>query len=217
MKTVKKAMAVLLAVVLMMPMTAFAATSSVQKTDISNKAATAKTTYNKSTQLPTVITVDGKQLVVGKDCVIVNSETSGKKNPGTYTITIKGIGNYSGTTEVTYTIKKAEQTVKTAVKKKTYSASSVKKKNKTFKLKTKAKSFKVTYKVKGKYVKKGTSRRNAKRAKKNAYARKYITVSANGKVTIKKGIKKGVYRIKVIVAGTKNYKATKKTIRIVID
>lgn len=106
MKTVKRIAAVLLAVMLMAPAAVNAAAPSVRDTNLNKKKATATVTYNKKTQLPTTITVNGQKLVVGKDCVIVNKKKSGKKNSGTYKITIKGIGNYSGTTTVTYKIKK---------------------------------------------------------------------------------------------------------------
>lgn len=116
MKTVKRIVAVLLAVMLMAPAAVHAAAPSVRDTNINKKKATATVTYNKKTQLPTTITVNGQKLVVGKDCVIVKKKKSGKKNVGTYKITIKGIGNYSGTTTVTYKIEKAEQKIKTSTK-----------------------------------------------------------------------------------------------------
>jgi len=94
MKTVKRIVAVLLAVMLMAPAAVNAAAPSVRDTNLNKKKATATVTYNKKTQLPTTITVNGQKLVVGKDCVIVNKKKSGKKNSGTYKITIKGIGNY---------------------------------------------------------------------------------------------------------------------------
>ena len=97
MKTVKRIAAVLLAVMLMAPAAVNAAAPSVRDTNLNKKKATATVTYNKKTQLPTTITVNGQKLVVGKDCVIVKKKKSGKKNAGTYKITIKGIGNYSGT------------------------------------------------------------------------------------------------------------------------
>ena len=34
----------------------------------------------------------------------------------------------------------------------------------------------------------------------------------NGKVTVKKGLKKGTYKVKVKAAGNKNYKAATKTV-----
>ena len=196
MKTVKRIVAVLLAVMLMAPAAVNAAAPSVRDTNLNKKKATATVTYNKKTQLPTTITVNGQKLVVGKDCVIVNKKKSGKKNSGTYKITIKGIGNYSGTTTVTYKIKKAEQKIKTYAKAKTYKASAIKKKGN---LKTKAISKKVTYKVTGKKS-----------------AKKYIKVSKNGKVTIKKGIKKGTYKIVIKAKATKNHKEGKKVVKITI-
>ena len=184
---------------LMAPAAVNAAAPSVRDTNLNKKKATATVTYNKKTQLPTTITVNGQKLVVGKDCVIVNKKKSGKKNSGTYKITIKGIGNYSGTTTVTYKIKKAEQKIKTSAKAKTYKASAIKKKGKKFNLKTKAISKKVTYKVTGKKS-----------------AKKYIKVSKNGKVTIKKGIKKGTYKIVIKAKATKNHKEGKKVVKITI-
>ena len=181
MKTVKRIAAVLLAVMLMAPAAVHAAAPSVRDTNLNKKKATATVTYNKKTQLPTTITVNGK------------------KNVGTYKITIKGIGNYSGTTTVTYKIKKAKQKIKTSTKAKTYKASAIKKKGKKFNLKTKAISKKVTYKVRGKKS-----------------AKKYIKVSKKGKVTIKKGIKKGTYKIVIKAKATKNHKRGKKVVKITI-
>ena len=190
MKTVKRIAAVLLAVMLMAPAAVHAAAPSVKQTNINKKKATATVTYNKKKQLPTVITVSGQKLVVGKDCIILKKKKSVKKNAGTYKITIKGIGNYYGTTTVTYKIKKAKQKIKT---------STIKKKGKKFNLKTKAIRKKVTYKVRGKKS-----------------AKKYIKVSKKGKVTIKKGIKKGTYKIVIKAKATKNYKRGKKVVKITI-
>ena len=47
-------------------------------------------------------------------------------------------------------------------------------------------------------------------------AKKYIKVSKKGKVTVKKGIKKGTYKIVIKVKATKNTKAGKKVVKIVI-
>lgn len=215
MKAVKRIVAVLLAVMLMAP-AAVNAAPSVHDTNLNNKKAAATVTYNKKTQLPATITVNGQTLVVGKDCVIVNRKKSGKKNSGTYTLTIKGIGNYSGTTTVTYKIEKAAQPIKTAVAAKSYSADKVKASNKSFKLKPKAVRKKFTYVVEGKKVKKGVKASKRKQAKKNAYARKYIKVNKKGKVTVKKGIKKGTYRIVIKAKSTKNHKKGKKVVKITI-
>ena len=173
MKTVKRIVAVLLAVMLMAPAAVNAAAPSVTKTSIKNEKANATVTYNKKNQTPTTVTINGKKLVVGKDCVIVGKK---KKNAGKYILTVKGIGNYSGETKVVFTIKKAKQVIKTSVDQK-----------------------KFTYTVKGKK------------------AKKYISVNKKGKVTIKKGIKKGIYKVVIKTKATKNHKAGKKTVRIVIE
>ena len=166
------------------------------KTSIKNEKANATVTYNKKNQTPTTVTINGKKLVVGKDCVIVGKK---KKNAGKYILTVKGIGNYSGETKVVFTIKKAKQVIKTSVDQKAYKASALKKSKKKFALKPKAVSKKFTYTVKGKK------------------AKKYISVNKKGKVTIKKGIKKGIYKVVIKTKATKNHKAGKKTVRIVIE
>ena len=54
----------------------------------------------------------------------------------------------------------------------------------------------------------------------NAKAKKFIKVSSGGKVTVKKGLAKGTYKIKVKItaAATRNYKAKtlKKTVKIIV-
>ena len=81
MKTVKRIVAVLLAVMLMAPAAVNAAAPSVKDTNLNKKKATASVTYNKKTQLPTVITVNGQKLVVGKDCVIVKKKRVVRRMP----------------------------------------------------------------------------------------------------------------------------------------
>lgn len=68
-------------------------------------------------------------------------------------------------------------------------------------------SFKIGAKASGKGKLTYTLNKKAKASKK-------IKVSKAGKVTIKKGLKKGTYKITVKAAATKNYKAAKKTITI---
>ena len=195
MKTVKRIVAVLLAVMLMAPAAVNAASPSVTKKSINNKKATATATYNGKNQLPKTVRIDGKNLVVGTDCVIVKKTC---KNAKKYVLTVKGIGKYSGKTDLVFVINKAKQSIKTAVEQKSYKATALKKAKKTFNLKTKA-AAKVTYTVSG-----------AKNAK------KYIKVAKNGKVTVKKGIKKGIYKIVIKAKATKNYKATQRTVRVII-
>lgn len=196
MKTVKRIVAVLLAVMLMAPAAVNAAAPSATKTSIKNKKANATVTYNKKTQLPRIITVNGKKLVVGKDCKIVSSKKY--KNAGKYILTIEGMDSYGGKTDVVFTIKKAKQNIKTSVNQKAYKASALKKSKKKFALKPKAVSKKFTYTVKGKK------------------AKKYISVNKKGKVTIKKGIKKGTYKIVIKAKATKNHKQGTKVVKITI-
>ena len=62
--------------------------------------------------------------------------------------------------------------------------------------------------IKAQYLKTGkTSKKQCK---------KYVKVSSKGMLTIKKGIKKGTYRVKVTVPAQGRYKKTTKTIKIVI-
>lgn len=193
MNILKKAVAIMLTAVLVAPAAVNAATPSPSKTSIDKQTAKAITvTYNGKTQTPSKVVINGKTLVVGTDCVI----TGTKKAAGTYTYTIKGIGNYSGTATVSYTIAKKSQVIK-KVKTRTYKAKKMKKKSHKWQIVTNIKEkAKTTYKVKG--------------------STKYITVSKSGKVTLKKGIKKGTYKIVIKTKATKNYKATTKTLKIVI-
>ena len=84
----------------------------------------------------------------------------------------------------------------TAGKIKVYKAKKIKKKSLSFKLKVKASGDgTIIYKIQ----------------KKNA---KYITVNKSGKVTLKKGIKKGKYKIKVIAKQTSIYNKAVKTLTV---
>ena len=125
-------------------------------------------------------------------------------NAGKATITITAKGKYNGTLTKTFTIKKAANPL--SVKVKTVNVKYVKlsKKKQTIAAK---KAFTVggaqgivTYKV-AKYDKK---------------AKKKINISKTGKITIKKGVKKGTYKLKVKVtaAGNRNYLADTKTVTL---
>ena len=86
----------------------------------------------------------------------------------------------------------------TTAKIKTYKVSDLKKKKVTFSLKAKATGSEyLSYSV--------VTSKNLK---------KYITVSYDGKVTLKKGAKKGTYKIKIEAYGNGAYKDTTKTISI---
>lgn len=192
MKFLKRLMVVLLAVMMIMPLTAHAATASPSKKNLKYAQATAKAvTYNGKSQTAKItVKMGDTTLVEGKHFTVTNSKK--KKNAGTYTLKIKGIGKYSGTTTVKYTVKKASQKVKVTGTK-SYKASTLKKKAKSFRLNV-------------------TRKANASVSFKSST--KKITVSKTGKVTLKKGLKKGTYKIYVSTKSTKNYKAAKKTITI---
>ena len=152
-------------------------------------------TYNAKIQKPTVTLSDGAVLKEGVDYTLKWSSVS-PKNVGTYTVTITGIGAYTGTAKATIKINKAANPL--AVKAKTVKVkfSAVKKKAQNL-----AVSKVITFSKKGQ----GTL----------SYAKvsgnKKITINKKtGKVTVAKGLKKGTYSVKVKVkaGGNANYKAS---------
>lgn len=152
-------------------------------------------TYNAKVQKPTVTVINALILKEGVDYTLKWSSAS-PKNAGTYTITVTGIGAYTGTAKVTFKINKAANPLK--VKAKTV-------KVKFSKLKKKAQKLKVTKVVK--FTKKGQGTLTYKKVKGN----KKITINKKtGKVTVKKGLKKGTYKVKVKIKanGNVNYKAS---------
>lgn len=205
MKNIKKLIAVIMVIALMIPCTAMAATESVSTTTLTaeNTVVTLKKssyTYKKgTTRNPGVTSVvytdaDGNAVTLVKNQDYTVTKESGEK-AGTYTVTVTGIGKYAGSVSAQYTIKKATQSkIKVTTTYKAKKASAFAKKAKTYKItiKNKLGKGKVTY----------TS------------SSKKIKVSSNGTIKIKKGIKKGTYTIKVKVKATANYKAYTKTIKI---
>lgn len=173
-----------------------ATTATVTKTSISKaKVTLAKTSYNYT----------GKAIKPAVKSVVLNGKTiassnytvsyKNNKNAGTATVTVTGKGNYSGSVKTTFKIKASlSSTFKNTSK--TLKASTLKKKAQSFAIAKKFSGGKVTYTVtKGK--------------------KKYISVnSKTGKVTVKKGAKKGTYKVKITVAAKGNYKKTTKTITI---
>ncbi|CVI65591.1 hypothetical protein BN3660_00247 [Eubacteriaceae bacterium CHKCI004] len=196
----KKAMAVAMTVALMVPSTAFAATSSPVKTSIAGQKYTISSQYTGKDET-LKITVNGKELVEGTDFVLVGSEPTAL---GSYTLTIKGIGLYDGEATIAYTIAKAEKPVYKLNKKtekklaKGFKAKKLKKKSKKIKLKVKSEGKVKSFKVKGKK------------------AKKWVKVSKKGVVTLMKGIKKGTYKIRVKIKGTDNFAKGYRTIKIVV-
>ena len=151
---------------------------------------------------PTVtVTYDGKKLKQNTDYTVKYDKT---KTAGTKKIVISGKGKYKGSVTEKVKIKKAKNPIKVKPTKKTFKASELKNKNKTVSIKATVKEkAKLTFKLSS-VTKKG---------------KKYIKFNKkNGKITIKKGIKKGKYVVKYMVTtkGTKNYKNTTVTKKITI-
>lgn len=176
--------------------------TSISTAKVSLKYSTVKYTGKTRTAVITVKDAKGNILKEGTDYTVSKKSF---KNSGTYTITITGIGHYTGTTTTKFTIKgtatKAQNKITAKAKTSSVKAKNLKKKSKKIKITVKKnKGFKgaVTYKV-TKYPK------NAK---------KYISVSKKGVVTLKKGAKKGTYKVKVSVAGYKKYNPKTKTVTI---
>ena len=107
MLNMKKAMAVAMTVALIVPSTAFAATSSPVKTSISGQKYTISSQYTGKDKV-LKITVNGKELVEGEDFVIDGQQPTAL---GSYTLKIKGVGLYDGESTIAYTITKADKPV----------------------------------------------------------------------------------------------------------
>ena len=157
-------------------------------------------TYNGKVQKPSIKTIKGMELKAGTDYEA--TWPKGSKNAGKYTVTITGIGKYTGTTDATYTINKANNPITLKAKTVKVKYKKLKKKAKTIK---RANAFAVS-KAKGKLSYKLVS---AKKGKKS-FRKKFSVNAKTGKITVKKRLKKGTYKVKVKVkaAGNANYKAS---------
>ena len=160
-----------------------------------------KFTYNGKVQMPvfTISDSNGKKLKAGTDYTVIYPSSS--KNVGLYLMSVLFIGNkYDGLYDVNFSIVAAKNPLTVKGLTKTVKASALKKKNVT------VSALKVT-KAQG-----ATSYKKVK-------GYKNITVnSKTGKLTIKKGQKKGVYSVKVKVTakGNKNYLSGSKTVTVKI-
>ncbi len=159
-------------------------------------------TYKNKAQKPTVksVVLGNKTLTADKDYTVSYSKKT-SKNVGTYKVAVTGIGKYTGSVTAKYTIKQAVNPLKVSLKK---DKLNVKLSN------LKKKDQKVS---RDKYltVSKGQGTVTYKITKGN----KSITIgSKNGKIKVKKGLKKGTYPINISIkaAGNKNYKASTKKI-----
>ena len=160
--------------------------------------------YNGKIKKPTVtVKVNGRKL---NDSAYKVTYASGRKNVGSYKVTVKLTGNYSGKTSKTFKIAKADNSIKVTPASKTLKYGTLKNKALAFQLKATDKF--------------GEKKTYALDSKTQAKAKKYISVSSSGKVTVKKETPKGSYSIKVRVKtkGTSNYnaKTITKTIKVVV-
>ena len=152
--------------------------------------------YNGKAKTPGVTVKDGS-VTLKKDKDYTVTYPSGRKNVGSYKVTITLKGNYSGTASKAFTINKAANPLKIKAKTAAVKLSTIKAK----KSQTLAVTKVITFTKKG----------QGKMAYKKASGSKYITINkTTGKLTVKKGIAKGTYKVKVKVraAGNANYKVS---------
>ena len=124
-------------------------------------------------------------------------------NAGTAIVLIEGTGNFVGSISTAFTIKKAANPLTMKARTATVKYSKLKKKAQTLAV-TRVINFTKDAKDKKTYT-----LSSARKGKKSF--KKYFTINkSTGKVTVKKGLKKGAYRVKVKVraAGNANYLAS---------
>lgn len=146
-----------------------------------------------------------QSITVSKDGANATFETEYQNNTnvGTAVVVIKGTGSYTGTIVKTFEITKAKQTLTVKTTAKTVKLKKVKKKKQTV--------------SKAVIVSKGQGKVTYTKVAKGSS--KALTVNkTTGRITVKKGTKKGTYkiRIKVAAAGDANYKAASKTVTVSI-
>ena len=178
-------------------------------------------TYNGKVQRPEVVSVGGMTLKSGTDCTIKWSNDS-PKDAGTYTVTVTGNGIYKGTANASFSISKASSPFKAKARRVKTKYRKLRKKARTIKrtkaIKLTSAMGKVTYKkVSVSKVRKTRSGKKAVKAGKKT-AGKFRINAKTGKITLKKGIKKGTYKLKVNVedAGNNNYNTRTQTVTITV-
>lgn len=151
-----------------------------------------KVLYNGKVRKPEILSI--KELELYEDIDYSISWPDGSpKDAGTYSAAITGMGHYRGVTHFTYTIEKAENPL---------SASGRKAVVKFKKLKKRAQTVAVSKVIAFRKASGGTL------SFRKVSGNKKITINQKtGKVTVKKGMKKGSYKVKVKVsdAGNNNY------------
>ena len=171
--------------------------------DISNAVVTTEKSaysYTGSAITPPVkVVLSGKRLPTSAYSLSYKNNV----NAGKATVTVKGKGNYTGSVSKSFTIKQAANTLKVSGKKVTLKAKSLKKAARSVAA-NKAYSIK---QAKGKVS-----------FKKSSGNKKIAVNTTNGKLTVKKGLTKGAYKVKVRITakGTKNYKQLAKVATVTV-
>ena len=155
-------------------------------------------TYTGKALTPTpIVKYRNQTLKAGTDYTV---KYNNNVNAGTATVIIAGKGSYTGTKWAYFSIKIAPQPMTVTTKNPSVKASKLKKKKQSIKT---AKAFTI---------------KNAQGAVsyKKVGGNKKLTITSAGKITVKKGTKKGIYKIKVAVtaAGNKNYETGTKTVTV---
>lgn len=163
-------------------------------------------TYNGKAQIQAIVVkkIRGdapRELVEGQDYEVTYKNNI---NAGTASVIITGIGDFSGEVTKTFNIKKAANPLKVSPKTATVKAKALKKKDQKL-----AVSKVIT--IKGAKTKRTFKLVSVNKKK----FKKYFKIdSKTGKVTVKKKLKKGTYKIKVKItaAANNNYKGVSKTV-----
>lgn len=164
--------------------------------------------YDGKAHKPEAMLVIAGDRIAGSDDFAVSYSDVNSKDAGTYKVTVSGKGRFTGSASAEYTISKAGNPV--TVKGKTVKVKYKKVSKKAQKIK-RAKAISVKG-AKGKVT-------YALASVKNAAFKKYFSVNTNkGVISVKKGLKKGTYRLKIRVkaAGDKNYNAKSQTAAVKI-
>lgn len=168
-------------------------TTTVSMSDASVSVAKTVSYTGKAVKPAVTVTYAGTKLVSGTDYMVSYSSNT---KVGTAKVTVTGKGLFTGTKTASFKIAKASAKITLKAASKTYKAKDVKKAAKSFKIGAKAPT-KITYSVSG----------NSK---------KVLSVTKSGKVTVKKGAKKGTYKVTVKAASSSKYKAATKTVKVVV-
>lgn len=147
------------------------------------------------------VKIGSANLRIGQDFIV---SYMNNKNAGAATVTVTGIGNYSGAKSATFKIAKATQPMTVKAVTKTLKAASFKKKAVAYK------GLITVKKAQGKVTYKNLSTTKSLKA--------FKVDSKTGSITVPKAVKKGTYKIKVKVsaAGKGSYASGYKTVTVVL-